>query len=254
MSRFAMAVIAIIGLSIAIPTPAAQADDRCGRQERCDHDDADADIESIKASLDWAEGEWCLSVRFEVELEDFRSCDAFDLVVTPLHRGQPLADPAGQTLGMAAPLPIADRCDDDDDDEVELDDGVSMRLAEGLICDPHCVKVFVEVVNRATGRVLDDDTVRVRVRSAPHHVEVHKRVEVWESTSYSYPPPAPDYPPSAADYPPPPVHAAPPVVINEPPLRCGCPSCNRPRRHVHGHVCGGCEYGHFSVRWSDDDD
>lgn len=181
----------------------AQAGDPCGRH--CEkHKRVKADVDSLKATLDWRDGEWCLGVFFKVEVEHAHSGDELDLVLTPTECGRALTDRDGQTVRLVVQMTLpADPCDDD----LDFSDDVSMRLADGVMGDPHRLRVLAEVVERASSKVLDDKTTKVKVRSAP--APVAEVTEVREVPVAVYPPP-----PVVYASPPPVIYAAPPVVFH----------------------------------------
>ena len=87
-------------LTMAAQPAVSQADD--GRFWR-DRNRAEADIESLRGDLQYARGDWKLRVRYDVEVEDARRRDRFDLVLTVLERGRPLLDRRGRPVQFVIP-------------------------------------------------------------------------------------------------------------------------------------------------------
>lgn len=192
-----VAFVFVLGLVGAAPSARADDDD-------CRSSCAEADLESLRARLDWTGNDWRLSIRYEVELEDVHPRDGFDMVFTPLDCGRELIDASGEVVQLIASLQYDASCDDDD---IELEDEISMRLPEELVGDPFKLRVAGEIVCRGTGKVLDDKTTSGKVCSLPPHLEAP--VVVYEEPVVVAPPP----PPAIIYQPPPP----PPVMIYRPP-------------------------------------
>lgn len=198
------------GLFLLTATPSARADDDDCRSG------AEGDLESLRARLHWTGSDWNLAIRFEVELEDVHPREVFELILTPLHCGREMADPSGEAVRWVVPLDYRASCDDD---EVELEDEVNMRLPPELVDDPFRLRVCGEIICRESGKVLDDTTTCVKVCSLPPPPVV-EHVEIREEPIAVYPPPPPQviYAP-----PPPPVviyRRPPPVVVYRPYYHC----------------------------------
>jgi hypothetical protein len=221
-----LATVWAFGFMFVAATPRAWADDDC--RSSC----AEADLDSLCARLDWTGTDWCLSIRYEIELEDIDPRDAFELVLTPLYCGRELVDASNQVVRTSAPLEFRAHCDDD---EVELEDEITVRLGETLIEDPFQLRIVGEVICRSSNKVLDDDSTCVKVGRLPPQFE--EQVAVYEEPVFvGPPPPLPPPPPPVVFYRPPP-----PVVIHRSyfPYR-GYVECH-PRWH-NGSV-------HVSVGW-----
>ncbi|HKQ47655.1 MAG TPA: hypothetical protein VJZ71_06275 [Phycisphaerae bacterium] len=204
-----LATVGAFGFVLFAATPRAGADDDC--RSSC----AEADLDSLCARLDWTGTDWCLSIRYEIELEDVHPRDAFELVLTPLYRGRELVDASEQVVRVSAPLEFRSRCDDD---EAELEDEITVRLGETLIEDPFDLRVCGEVICRTSGKVLDDDSTCVKVgRLPPQFVE---EVVAYEEPVFEGPPPPPPVPPVVVYRPPPPVVIYRPFVRYRPYYEC----------------------------------
>ncbi len=142
-------------------TTAAGADHGFRRRSR-----ADADIDKLKAELRPARGGWQLLVKYEVEIEDARRGEAFDLVLElTTRRGRPLRDRNGRPLTLVIPL---GHPSDVDDDEVEFEDTFVTRLPAGKFRLPKGVKLRAEVVRLQDNRVLDAKRTSIKVRRGRH--------------------------------------------------------------------------------------
>jgi len=130
-----------------------------GRHHRRSH--ADADIESIDARLRYVGGAWRLNIRYEIEIEDASRRDRFDLVLSVVEQGRRLRDRHGRPMTIVIPL---DRPTKVDDDEIEFERSITLRIPAGAIDRPSRLRVIAKVVEARSGRVLDRDKESVEVR------------------------------------------------------------------------------------------
>lgn len=125
------------------------------------HSDVDVDIDSLKAEVRYERGGWRLLVGYEIEIEDARPYERFELVLTLLEHGRPLRDRFGRPLSIVVPL---DRPTKYDRDEVEFRRRLSVRLGAGAITNPRRLKILAEVVRTTDGHSLDHKKRSVKFR------------------------------------------------------------------------------------------
>lgn len=114
---------------------------------------SDAEIDSLKAELRPDRHGWQLLVKYEVEIEDARRGEAFDLELQLTdRRGRPLFDQNRRPLALVIPLVHPS---DVDDDEVEFEGTHVARLPIAVIQLPRDVRLCGKVVRLQDGRVLD---------------------------------------------------------------------------------------------------
>ncbi len=181
-----------------------QAGDDCDR--RCKQRRPKGDVESLKAKLDWRDGEWFLHIRYKLEIKYAHSHDAIELVFTPTECGHALADGDGRLISLAVSTPVAGNpCDDD---KIKFRDEVTMRLPDGLMRDPCRLRVRAELIDRNRNRLLDDESTKVKLCRVPCEVVA---VNVQYETRYEvYSPP----PPPVVYVEPVPVFYPPPVIYH----------------------------------------
>lgn len=149
------------------------------------HSRVDVDIDSLKAELYGHHGRWQLNVRYDVEIEDARRFERFELVLLVTERGRPLRDRLGRPLEIVIPL---DHPTDIDDDELEFKRGLTVRLPNGAFFNPKKLQIRAEIVRVQDGRVLDRKKKSVKYRRTrylprppifppifpPHHPPHHR--------------------------------------------------------------------------------
>jgi hypothetical protein len=158
--------------------------------DRRHHKRPDVDIEKLKGEVWRSPDEWLLRVRYEVEIEDWRRGDAFELVAYVTEDGYRLANPAGQPVEFVIPL---DRPSEVDDDELEFESSFTVRLPERSFRDPDRLRLHGMVVFAGDSLPLEKedtsikyDRPKVKVRrqvvttgvSVSHHRVVSHRVGV----------------------------------------------------------------------------
>lgn len=121
----------------------------------------DADIDDLDADLVRDRGGWRLMVEYEVEIEDARRGERFDLVLTLTERGRPVLDRRHRPWTIVVPLNRPVRVKRD---EVTFKRRISVRLGHRSFHNPKKLKIHAEVVRVSDGRVLDDDSESVDYR------------------------------------------------------------------------------------------
>jgi hypothetical protein len=139
--------------------------------------DAEADIESLKATLRRVDGQWDLAVRCEVEIEDAHPAERFDLMLRVTEEGRELTDERGRPLRTLIPL---DRPTDVDDDEIEFKERLDVYLPDSSFDDPDRLRIWAKVLSRDDGRVLErkDKSIKVQA-SRTVLVQGRRTVSVW---------------------------------------------------------------------------
>ncbi len=122
---------------------------------------SEADIDSLRGELYHARREWRLRIRYEVEIEDALPFEQFELQVRVYERGRPVLDMRRRPLVIVLPLRYPT---DVDDDELEFEDRVTVRLPYDAVCNPKRLKLEALVVRLNDGRVLDDSRRSVKFR------------------------------------------------------------------------------------------
>lgn len=123
---------------------------------------ADADIDSLKAELRPDRHGWQLLVKYEVEIEDARRGEAFDLVLQLTNRrGRPLTDRNRRPLTLVIPL---ERPYKVDGDEVEFKNTLATRLPSAVIRLSKDLKLRGAVVRVQDRRVLDTKKTSLKIR------------------------------------------------------------------------------------------
>lgn len=125
------------------------------------HERAEADIEDLDAELRYLGEEWDLSVDYEVEIEDARRGQQFDLVFSLRERSRGALTPRGKAMRIIMPL---DRPVELDDDEMEFSGCIGARLPRDLIRRPDRLRIHAAVVPRGGGPALDTETESVAYR------------------------------------------------------------------------------------------
>lgn len=142
----ALAAGALLTLAAATRPVEASGRHRSGR--------ADADIDSLDASLRQTRGGWLLRVDFEIEIEDACRSERFSLLLRVTEQGRPTLDREGRPIVFEIPL---DRPTDIDDEELEFERSVVLTLPGGAIWNPDKLKLEAKVIATRDGRVLDRD-------------------------------------------------------------------------------------------------
>lgn len=124
-------------------------------------DKADADIDTLKASIQFAGGQWALAVRYDIEIEDARPGDHFDLVLTLSSGRCDLRDHLGRPITVVVPLlePVAI---EDGGEEIRFRDEIVVNLPDGLFARPDRLRLHGRVFSARSGRSLDDDSTSVK--------------------------------------------------------------------------------------------
>jgi hypothetical protein len=149
----------VAGLLVVVPAQMAQADVHV-RYDRGHRSKAKADIDSLKGRLLDAQR---LLVEFEVEIEDARRHEAFELVLEVTRHGR---HAAYRPTTFVVPL---DRPTDYDDDEMEFDSRVVLELPDGVFADPRSLRLHARVVPLGDDRVLDHEDTSIKGRYRSRH-------------------------------------------------------------------------------------
>ncbi len=124
-------------------------------------DRAEADIEELEARMYLDRGVWRLNVAFEVEAEDARP-GQFDLVVQLREKGRRILDRRGRPIEFIVPLnrPVKIKRD-----EAEFRGNFSATISLDAIGRAKNVRVEAIVIDRSTGRAVEQDDAKVEVSS-----------------------------------------------------------------------------------------
>lgn len=120
---------------------------------------AEADIDSLRASVRPARGTWIVNVCYEVEIEDAGWGENFDLLLEVWQGRRPVLDPQGRPVVVAVPL-IHPR--EVDDDEATFENTVDFALPPGAIGSPRSLRIRARVVGGDGRYSLDDEDARIR--------------------------------------------------------------------------------------------
>lgn len=156
MARFPLPIALFSGLAILGSATAAHAGGARGYRDK-----ADADIDSLTARIEFADGQWALAVRFDIEIEDARRGDRFDLVLTLADGRCDLRDQLGRPITVVVPLlqPVSI---EDGGEEIRFRDEVVVNLPDGVFARPDRLRLHARVISANSGRSLDDDTTSVK--------------------------------------------------------------------------------------------
>jgi len=156
------------------------------------------DVESIKPVLTWQDGQWLLSVDYEVEIKHARAGDQIYLAFEVLRCGEPIASSDGQPFVITRELTIPER---PGKDKLKFCSEVSTQVTLSLMGDPSGLRVCARLIDRASDRMLDDKTKKLKVCGGPLVVtQVQVAVPVYR-------------PVPVVAYAPPPIVYAPRVVV-----------------------------------------
>lgn len=137
-----------------------------------DRNRAEADIESLRGDLRYAHGDWRLRVQYDIEIEDARRRDRFDLVLTVLERGRPLLDRRGRPVRFVVPL---NRPTKIKRDEITFRRQVTIQLPDGSFDNPKRLRLVAKVVRADSGRVLDREGESIKFRRGNRWSRIGRR-------------------------------------------------------------------------------
>lgn len=129
--------------------------------------EVEADIDELKARMHFENGQWILSIKYEVEIEDAWPEDRFELILALTEGRRPLIDPSGRPMVMNIPLDQPQRVKDGGE-EIIFRDTIVVPVQDGLFGRPKDLRVDAHVVPFGGGPVLDQDDTDVDV----YHVRV----------------------------------------------------------------------------------
>lgn len=164
-------IIPAVGLLVLVllhaPSPTGAADREYRRP--------DVDMDSLKGELFRVDGEWQLEVRFDVEIEDYRPADRFDLILYVSEKGYRLADEKGRPIEYVIPL---DRPTQVDDDELEFEHRVTLSVPDGAFRNPKRLRLHGRVVFQGEEHPLahKDKSIKFKRHRRRHHRSVRVSV------------------------------------------------------------------------------
>lgn len=161
MKKLQICSVLAMGFGILCPSSSVLAG---GRHLRIDK--ADADIDHLDASLRPSDGGWSLAVRFDVELEDARLGDRFDLVLTLSDGSRGFRDAGCRPFEITVPLqnPVRIR---DHGREFRFRDEIVAQIPGRILARPDKLKIHARVVSVRSRCVLDEDSTSVRFDRSP---------------------------------------------------------------------------------------
>lgn len=121
----------------------------------------DVDIDSLKGRIREVSSEWELTIEYEIEIEDARPEEKFELLLQVSERGRALRDEEGRPITIVVAL---DRPSKVDDDELEFEDSVVATLPRGLFKDPKRLRVIAVVVRAGDHQPLDRKDKRIKYK------------------------------------------------------------------------------------------
>jgi hypothetical protein len=153
-----VAMIASVGL--ALPATA-----EAGHRGRRDRQRVDVDIKKVKAELRYDEGDWRLSVDYEVKIKDASPRERFELFLDVAERVSKRDDYWGPPARFVVPLT---RPSDVDDDEIKFKGRFVERLPDDVVGDPKKLRVHAAVLGRDDQRPLDQKETSVKFKKPKH--------------------------------------------------------------------------------------
>ena len=133
----------------------------------------EVDIDSLKGELLRAKRGWELAVRFDVEVEDYRPADRFELILYVSEKGYPLADDKGRRIEYVIPL---DRPTDVDDDELEFEHRVTLSVPDAVFGSPKRLRLHGRVVLQGEQHPLARKNKSIKFKR--HRRKRHRSVRV----------------------------------------------------------------------------
>lgn len=123
-------------------------------------DKADADVDSVKASMYVSTSGWRVELQYKVEIEDAPPA-RFEVLVTFSEKGRLLCDREGRLVEIAD---VLNHATDIDDDKIKFEQVLFITLPREMVYRPDHLKVRVEIVDRQTGRIVDDKSKSVKLK------------------------------------------------------------------------------------------
>lgn len=145
-----------LGLAAAAVLLAAQASSAAAKDRR-----PDVDIDELKGDIWRTRAGWTLRIRCEVDIEDARRRDRFELIFRLTERGREVVDGAGYPVEIVVAL---DRPTEIDDDELEFKEALRVKLPRHYIRDPKHLRLHARVAHAGGDRPLDRKDKSVKYR------------------------------------------------------------------------------------------
>lgn len=164
--------VGLLAFVLMLTSVSADAPDRKHRRP-------EVDIDSLKGELLRAKHGWELAVRFDVEVEDYRPADRFELVLYVSEKGYPLADDKGRRIEYVIPL---DRPTDVDDDELEFKHRVTLSVPDGVFRSPKRLRLHGRVVLQGEEHPLAHKNKSIKFKR--HRRKHHRPVRVSVGSSW----------------------------------------------------------------------
>ncbi len=133
---------------------------------RADHDErrrpkVDVDLDTLKAEIERVEGGWELEIEYEVEIEDARPGQQFELVLELRQRDRPVLDERGGPFTIVVAL---DCPSDLDDDKVVFAEEFVELLHPDMVRRPDKLRLYGTVYFKGDDWPLDEKNTSVKLR------------------------------------------------------------------------------------------
>ena len=121
----------------------------------------DVDVDSLKGNIREVASEWELTIEYEVEIENARPEEKFELLLQVAEHGRAVCDEQGRPITIVVAL---DRPSKVDDDELEFEDSVVVTLPRGLFKNPKRLRLIAVVVRAGEQQPLDHKDKRIKYK------------------------------------------------------------------------------------------
>lgn len=118
----------------------------------------EGDLDDLDAELIAEPQTWRLVVEYEVEIEDARPGDAFDLVFHISENGYVLPDAQGRPYQIVIPL---DQPTEIDDDEMTFESRFSVQIGYNSFQDPDHLRLHARLIPRGYNHPLDKESTGI---------------------------------------------------------------------------------------------
>lgn len=152
-------------LAVMFAAPPMVSADRDGDRRKSE---AEADIEDLHARMRFEDGQWIMSVKYKVEIEDACEGEQFDLILALTECGRTLVDSTGREMTVNIPLDRPIKVEDHGE-EVYFKDVITLPFADGVFEQVDKLKLEARVVPFGGGCALDDDDTKVHCESVVYH-------------------------------------------------------------------------------------
>jgi hypothetical protein len=116
--------------------------------------DLEVDIDSLEAEIRYVGGSWEVTAEYEIEIEDARPHERFELLLQVTEHDHVLRNSEGRPITIVVAL---DRPSEVDDDEMTFEGEVTFVLPRELISSPKHLRIVGVVVHAGDDRPLDRD-------------------------------------------------------------------------------------------------